>query len=160
MNIRAEAKRNSELISDLDNFRNKYIEYSETDNELNVTFPANEIEVYEKNLFILLASSRKATFKPEWYQRPDYASKEFYKTVIFWSLLLYANRIYCIEDFKDLTTILVPSYTIILEILKDRVKNDPQSLIEASNYNEARYFKIYPLDSRELDTIAAQERLV
>lgn len=157
--IRDEAKRNSELITDLDNFRNRYIEYSSVDPDLNVTFPANEIEAYEKNLFILLSRSKKVEFKPEWYQRPDYVSKEYYRTNIFWALILFVNRIPCIEDFKNLTEILVPPYSLVLDILKDRVKDGPINLEEEVNYSEARYFKSFPLDTKELETIAALERL-
>lgn len=157
--IRTEAKRNSELVTDLDNFRNKYIEYSNLDSDINVTFPANEIEAYEKNLFILLSRSRKVEFKPEWYQRPDYASEEYYNTNIFWALILFVNRIPCIEDFKDLTEILIPPYSLVLDLLKDRVSGTPSNLEEEANYSEARYFKIFPLDERELETIAARERL-
>ena len=113
--VRREAKRNSELLTDLDNFRNHYIEHSNLDLDLNVTFPANEIEAYDKNFFILVSRSRKVTFKPEWFQRPDYVSKEFYGTNVFWALILFVNRIYSIEEFKDLTEVLIPPYNMILD---------------------------------------------
>jgi len=158
--IKREAKRNSELVTDLDNFRNHYIEYSDTDEDLNVTFPANEIETYDRNFFMLLSRSKKVSFKPEWFQRPDYVSKEYYGTNIFWALILFVNRISNIEEFKNLSELLIPPYNMVLDMLKHRVPSDDIITLEEDvNYTEARYFKIFPLDNRELEVIAARERL-
>lgn len=157
--IKQEAKRNAKLATNLDNFRSRYMDKSD-DGELKVIFPAAEIYSFEKNFFVLLANSKKVTFKPEWNQRPDYLSKEYYGNVIFWPLLLFVNRINSIEDFTGLDEVLIPSFDLLLEIVKDKIPYDNiTSLEEDFKLSEARYYKIYPLDERELATIESQEVL-
>jgi len=158
--IRHEAKRNSELATNIDNFRSRYKETS-YDGSIEVTFPAGNIKTLDKNFFKLLAGSRLVTFEPKWYQRPDYVSIEYYNTPIFWQLILYINRIQSIEDFVDLEEIYVPPFNLIIDIMRDRVSSAEVVDLdeEVENYSEARYFKIYPLDEREKNIIKAMERL-
>jgi|GEM_PF-1562355 len=157
--IRNEAKRNAELSTNIDNFRSRYTEQS-YDGGTTVTYPAGDIEALDKNFFKLLAGSMLITFKPDWYQRPDYVSDEYYNTNIFWPIILYINRIASIEDFKDIDEIYIPTYDLIIEVMRDRVSStDITSLEEEDNHSEARYFKIYPLDDREKNIIKSRERL-
>lgn len=158
--IRHEAKRNSELATNIDNFRSRYKETS-YDGSIDVTFPAGNIKTLDKNFFKLLAGSNLIIFEPKWYQRPDYVSIEYYNTPIFWQLILYINRIPSIEDFVDLEEIYVPPFNLIIDIMRDRISSTEVVDLDAEveNYSEARYFKIYPLDEREKNIIKAMERL-
>lgn len=158
--IRHEAKRNAELSTNIDNFRARYKETS-YDGTIEVTFPAGAIKTLEKNFFKLLAGSELVTFKPEWHQRPDYVSEDKYNTNIFWQLILYINRIPSIEDFRDLEYIYIPPFNLIIDILRDRVSSTEIIDLDAEidTKSEARYFKIYPLNEREINIIKAQERL-
>jgi len=158
--IKHEAKRNAELSTNVDNFRSRYKE-SSYEGTIEVSFPAGNIKTLDKNLFKLLAGSNKVTFKPTWHQRPDYVSIEFYNTTMFWQLILYINRIPSIEDFRDLETIYVPPFNLIVDIMRDKIsKTEIVDLDEdTSDNSEARYFKIYPLDDRERNIIKAMELL-
>jgi len=158
--IRHEAKRNAELSTNIDNFRSRYKETS-NDGTLEVTFPAGNIKTLDRNFFKLLAGSELVPFKPEWHQRPDYVSCEKYNTPMFWQLILYINRISSIEDFRDLESIYVPPFNLIVDILKDKISSSDITDLDQEQdiYVEARYFKIYPLNEREINIIKAQERL-
>lgn len=157
--VKTEAKRNAELATDIDNFRSRYTETS-SDGNTTVEFPSGDIETLDNNLFKLLAGSDLVTFKPSWHQRPDYVSFEYYNTTIFWTIILYVNRIASIEDFVDLDEIYIPPFNLIIEIMKDRVSSSRvESLATEENVSEARYFKIYPLNDREKNIIKARERL-
>lgn len=156
--IRGEARRNAELATDLDNFRSRY---RETTNDLQttVTFPSGEIFSFEKNLFVLLANAEKVKFKPKWYQRPDYVSYEYYNSTIYWPLILFVNRIFSIEDFKELDDILIPPFNSILQIVKDRVDDTITDLDGEDAKTGAKYYKIFPLDERERNIIASRRSL-
>ena len=79
--IVTEAKKNTNLISDIDNFRSRYMEI-DYDTGTTVLFPSMEIYTYEHNLFRLLADSEQVRFIPKWEMRPDYASYDLYGSTI------------------------------------------------------------------------------
>ncbi|MCK5018460.1 MAG: hypothetical protein KAS32_15480 [Candidatus Peribacteraceae bacterium] len=156
--IKPEARRNSKISLDLENFRARYLE-KDTENDIQVIFPALEIATFEKNFFILLSDSKKVKFEPSWEMRPDYVSMDFYNTPVLWPLILFVNRINSIEDFTGLDDVLVPPYDKIIEILKDRVsKGELVNLEEEASTTTSRY-KIYPLDDKELAKKRASEAL-
>ena len=68
--IKADAKTNSRLITDLDSLRYTYLEKNEDEN-ISVFFPAAEIYTLEKHYFELLSNSRYVNFIPAWNYRPD-----------------------------------------------------------------------------------------
>lgn len=158
--IKHEAKRNAELSTNIDNFRTRYKETS-YDGTIDVTFPAGNIKTLDRNLFKLLAESNLVTFEPRWHQRPDYVSIDYYNTPMFWQLILYINRISSIEDFRDLENIYVPPFSLIVDIMRDRVPSTEITSLDESteSHSEARYFKIYPLNDREKNIIKALEQL-
>ena len=156
--IRGEAKRNAELATNLDNFRSRYKETTQ-DLETEVIFPAYEIYSFEKNLFVLLANANKVVFKPKWYQRPDYVSYEYYNSVIYWPIILFVNRIPSIEDFKGLDEILIPPFNSILQIVKDKADRYITDLDSKEISRGSKYYKIFPLDDREKNIIAARRNL-
>ncbi|MCK5018599.1 MAG: hypothetical protein KAS32_16180 [Candidatus Peribacteraceae bacterium] len=157
--IKPEARRNSKISLDLENFRSRYIEY-DTDNDLEVIFPALEIATFEKNFFVLLSDSKKVKFEPSWEMRPDYVSSDFYKTTVLWPLILFVNRINSIEDFTGLDEVLIPPYNKIIEILKDRVSKTEITILETESEVDTSKYKIYPLDDKELAKKKADEALI
>jgi hypothetical protein len=158
--IRHEAKRNAEMATNIDNFRSRYKE-SNYDGDIDVTYPSGNIKTLDRNFFKLLAGSELVTFEPKWHQRPDYVSISRYNTPMFWQIILYINRIPSIEDFRDLESIYIPPYNLIIEVMRDRVSRSEIIDLDAvtETHSEARYFKIYPLDQREKNIISATERL-
>lgn len=124
--ISSEAYQNSGLITDLDNFRSRYLE-TDFKNGLSVIYPSSEIYSYEQALFRLAAEAISVNFKAKWTMRPDYTSFDMYGTTIFWPLILFVNDVYCIEDFTGLDKILIPPSSLITEIIRLRV---PKSSVE------------------------------
>ena len=121
--IDTEAKRNSKLITDLDNFRSRYHEFDiETGNH--VVFPSGEIYTYEHWQFVMLSEATVEEFNSSWTMRPDYCSYDMYGTVVHWPLILFINNIYSIEEFKDLDTVLVPPYSLIVRLVRFKVPRD------------------------------------
>jgi hypothetical protein len=116
--IDVEAKLNARLPVNIDFMSQKYICQSAP---YIVNSPS--LWVLEKNLFYLLRYSREEAFKPKYKMKPSYLSQDEYGTVILDYLLMYVNNVSCIEEF-DLTTVIIPEYYAIVEICKDRYKND------------------------------------
>jgi len=156
--IRGEAKRNSELAVDIDHFRSKYLDKTD-DGDISVIFPSGEIFSYEQNFFLLLSDSKKVKFIPRWYQKPDYTSFDYYRSTIYWSMILFVNRIPCAEEYKDIDYVLIPPFESILKVIRDRVTGDAASLYKEKSYSASKYYKIFPLDDREKNIIKAKERL-
>jgi len=156
--IRGETKRNSELATDIDNFRSRYQETT-SNLEITVTFPSGEIFSFEKNLFTLLSNAECVKFKPIWYQRPDYVSHEYYKNTIYWPIILFVNRVFSIEDFKELDEILIPPFSSILQVVKDRVNDPITNLTNVEANSGSRYYKIFPLNEKERNIILSKRNL-
>jgi len=162
--ILSESKQNMELPTDIDNYRGSYIdsEYNVYGNKSRqVTFPAGEVYVYEKNFFILLANASKVDFKDKWNYRPDYVSFEFYNTETLWPLILFVNGINSIEDFSGLIYIFIPNMSSLYNIVRDKKYIESKIIEDESDLIESKTekYKIYPLDSKELDRIKAAEIL-
>jgi hypothetical protein len=153
-----EAERNTKVTLDLDNLRYRYTDI-DLIRGLEVIFPDFEIFTYEINFFNLIYRSIPVTFKPRWDRRPDYASFDLYGTNIFWTLLLFLNQIHSIEDFTNLETIIYPPYNSIVDLVKDKISEDAKTLYKEVNLEEARYYKIYPLDEREKSIIDSRRNL-
>lgn len=160
--IKTEAARNAKLSTDIDNFRNRYVDF-DSNNNIEVIFPSFDILTFDKNLFILLNQSEEVKFKTRWYMRPDYVSFDYYKTVIYWPLIMYINNVYTIEEFVDFETILVPPYTSIFQLFNDRTidKNIlPLQEKVVSDPKVNQFYKKYPLDLIELQNLAANEAIL
>jgi len=157
--IKAEAKRNSKLNVDFDNYRNLY---REVDGLSEVIFPGFKIEPYELNMFRLLSDSKQVPFQPRWHQRPDYTSFDYYNSVIFWPIILYVNNTPSIEDYKDLDVVLIPSYDLILSLVKEKIsQSEIETIVPPSTFSEkqASYYKLYPLDSKDINKLKANSIL-
>jgi len=122
--IDIEARRFSNLLIDEDKFRRKY---KDKDKTLSIIFSSPYLEIFEKNRFYLLKESIKKVLETKYYYRPDYLSYEEYGSTSLWYLLLYINDISCIENFNKYE-ILIPSYSSILRLTKDKVTTDIQDL--------------------------------
>jgi hypothetical protein len=85
------------------------------------TFPAPSLTTIDKNLFYLLRNSREIDFEQKYKYRPDYLSFDEYGTVALAQLLMYVNAVSSIEEF-DLQKVVIPEYSAIIEILKDRIR--------------------------------------
>lgn len=160
--IRTEASRNSKLATDIDNFRNRYIDV-DTKNNIEVKFPAFDILTFDRNFFILLNSSEEVAFRSRWYMRPDYVSFDYYNTTIYWPLILYVNNVSSREDFADFETILVPPYTAIFQLFSDRQVDKniiPLTEIEDTDTKINQYYKKYPLDKMEMERLDAEKQLL
>lgn len=152
-----EAAANANLATNVDKLREFYVE---TDGEISVTFPAFSVFSLDYNFFRLLSNARKIPFDIKWSRRPDYASKEFYGTTIFWYLILYTNSVSNIESFVDLDEILVPSYASILEVLRyNRLLDDVVDLAEPPN-RAADFYKSHPMDEDEIARKRASQHLI
>jgi len=157
--IKAESKRNASLNVDFDNFREKY---KDADGISEVIFPGFSIPPYEINMFILMSNSEQVDFIPRWHQRPDYVSYDYYGSVIFWPIILYVNQIPSFEDFKDISKILVPSYSMILSMTKDKLSNTMITVVQKPktiDLNKSSLYKLYPLDSKEIEKLNAKKTL-
>jgi len=153
--IDIEAKKNAKVSTDVDNFRSRYVD---ADDFNFVIFPGFELTSIEKNLFVLYNDAIKVPFSQRWEMRPDYVSYDYYGTTIFWWLILYLNKIDSIEEFIGLKDIIVPNITTIQSLVRDKIPR--------SEFNEKpnevitnRYYKRYPLDDVEMQTIEAREIL-
>ena len=144
--IRNEALRNSKITTDIEYFRDRYIE---TDNELqlSVTLPGFDIRTFDKNLFLLLSQCELVPFKSRWNMRPDYVSFDTYGIEIYWPMLMYINNAFLIEEFTEYENILVPPRSSILELATHRdVDKRLLPLLEPKKLNikAIQFFKNYP----------------
>ena len=157
--IEIEAYRNSKLVTDLDNFRGRYVEKDDVTGNI-VVFPSSEIYAYEQNLFRLIAESKKRKFIPRWTMRPDYTSFDIYATVIYWPLILYVNNIYSIEDYTDMSEILTPPVSLINELVRTRVpKKDVQEVDKYIKIPGVKLYERYPFDDIEKSKIQSRENV-
>jgi hypothetical protein len=143
--IDVEAKRDSRIKSDLDNFRNRYVDKNST---TVVIYPGFQITTVYKHFYYLLSQSKRVDFTHKWNMRPDYTSFDHYGTTVYWWLILYINSVDCIEDFYNLESIYIPSLKSILSLVSDRVPRD--DIDSPSSKNKApKYYKRYPMDDIE-----------
>ena len=81
--INFEASANANLSTDMDNYRNRYME-EDKELSLSVIFPGFSMTPIEKNLYLLYSNSTTVPWKDSWEMRPDYCSFDQYGTVIYW----------------------------------------------------------------------------
>ncbi len=140
--IKNDAKEKSRNPYCLDNFRSRYVEIDWSTGR-SVIFPSFEIYAYEHHFFRLLSEAKKETFKPRWEKRPDYASFDMYETEVYWTLLLFVNNIFSIEDFVDLDFIFVPPMNLVRSIVDDRVSKSEIEVINKETIAPVNIFKMF-----------------
>ncbi len=159
--IRQDAVRNSKISTDIEYFRDRYIDTDTTLN-LSVTLPGFDIRTFDKNLFLLLSQCDLVPFKTKWEMRPDYVSFEQYGIEIYWPLLMYVNSCFIIEEFIDFENILVPPRSAILDLARDRdVDKKLLPLLEPPKINvkAIQFFKNYPYSDKLSSKKTAQDAL-
>jgi len=112
--IDRESRQRSRLSIDLNFYGDRY----KTDNEI-FTFPSPSLETLDQYLYYLIKNSEERLFDRQYTMRPDYLSFDEYGTVSLAQLLMYVNTVSSIEDF-DLETVIIPSFSSIVEMLKDK----------------------------------------
>jgi len=112
--IREESRQRSRLAIDINFAGDRY----KTENSI-FTFPAPTLEMYDQHLYYLLKNSEERDFERQYLMRPDYMSFDEYGTVALAQMLMYVNAVPSIEDF-DLQTVIVPSFSAVVEMLKDK----------------------------------------
>lgn len=112
--IREESRQRSRLAIDV-NFAGERFKTSNS----RFTFPAPSFEMYDQHLYYLLKNSEEKDFKREYLMRPDYLSFDEYGTVALAQMLMYVNAVPSLELF-DLQTVIVPSFSAVVEMLKDK----------------------------------------
>jgi len=125
--IDQESRQRSRLAIDINFSGNRY----RTINKL-FTFPALALETFDQHLFYLLKNSEEKEFERQYLMRPDYLSFDEYGTVALAQMLMYVNTVPSIEAF-DLQTVIIPSFSAVVEMLKDKFPiQDPNKLIEVN----------------------------
>jgi len=152
--IKFEADTLANLPGDLDNLRHRYLQ-KDTTLRINCEFPGFEITPLENNMYRLFSDCEYVPFDINWTMRPDYASYDAYGTVIYWNFILFANRIFSIEEFSGLSQILIPSIDSISEVISDKISSADYyiDLDEVPNTNESRYYRRYPMDMAEAERL-------
>lgn len=149
---------------DIDKLRERYINYLFDDHGksiLRVEYPSFGIDIYSNNLFIFLNDCEKKEMIPKWERRPSYVSEDMYNTPIYWPVILYVNRIDCMENFIGLRYVLVPSLNSIYKLLDDlmELSSSPISIYEDDDVSTAIVYKKYAIDHSELMNIQTNELL-
>ena len=125
--IDQESRQRSRLAIDINFSGNRY----RTINKM-FTFPALSLETFDQHLFYLLKNSEEKEFERQYLMRPDYLSFDEYGTVALAQMLMYVNTVQSIEAF-DLQTVIIPSFSAVVEMLKDKFPiQDPNKLIEVN----------------------------
>lgn len=155
------ANRNSKISTDIDNFKDRYIDI---DNklELSVILPGFDIRTFDKNLFLLLAQSELVDFNIKWEMRPDYVSYEYYGIEIYWPLIMYVNNCFLLEEFKSFDKILIPPRESITEL--GRYREVDKSILpllepEKINIKAIQFFKNYPYSGKLNSKLIANQNL-
>jgi hypothetical protein len=122
--IDQEAREFARLPNSLDSFADRY----KTTNKL-YTFPSPTLWTIEKNLYFLLRNSIQKDFEPKYRYKPDYLSYDEYGNVTLAYLLMFVNGVPCLEDF-DLSTVVVPKFSTIVDICRDNFPEKDVSEME------------------------------
>jgi len=83
------------------------------------SFPNPNMETVEKNLFYLLRYSNEVAWEPKYKYRPDYVSYDYYGTTQLGNFIMYVNGVRLLEEFQDLSTIIIPSFNAVITALRD-----------------------------------------
>ena len=125
--INQESRQRSRLAIDINFSGNRY----QTINKL-FTFPSPSLDAIDQHLFYLLKNSEEKDFERQYVMRPDYLSFDEYGTVALAQMLMYINTVPSVEAF-DLQTVIIPSFSAVVEMLKDKFPiQDPNKLIEVN----------------------------
>jgi hypothetical protein len=127
LTITQESRQRSNLAIDINFSGNRY----RTNNML-FTFPSPTLEMFDQYLYYLLKNSEEKEFERQYVMRPDYLSFDEYGTVALAQMLMYVNTVPSLEQF-DLQTVIVPSFSAVVEMLKDKYPiQDPDTLTEVN----------------------------
>lgn len=125
--IDQESRQRSRLAIDINFSGDRY----RTANKL-FTFPSPTLETLDQNLYFLLKNSEEKEFERQYLMRPDYLSFDEYSTVALAQMLMYVNTVPSLETF-DLQTVIVPSFSSVVEMLKNKFPvQDPNTLTEVN----------------------------
>jgi len=113
--IDQESKQRERLAIDINFLGNRY----KTTNGL-YTFPTPSLETLNQHLFYLLKNAAQKSFENKYAMRPDYLSFDEYGTVQLAFVLMYVNGVRFVEEFQGLELVIIPSYSSIIEMLKDK----------------------------------------
>ena len=126
--IDQESKQRERLAIDINFVGDRYT----TENGL-FTFPAPTLETLDQHLYYLLKNSVQKPLERKYFMRPDYLSFDEYGTVQLAYLLMYVNGVRAIEEFQALELVVVPEFSSIIEMLKDKFPiKDPDDLTEVN----------------------------
>lgn len=125
--IDQESRQRSRLAIDINFSGNRY----RTTNKL-FTFPSPSLDTIDQHLFYLLKNSEEKELERQYVMRPDYLSHDEYGTVALAQMLMYVNTVQSVEAF-DLHTVIIPSFSAVVEMLKDKFPiQDSNKLIEVN----------------------------
>ncbi len=125
--IDQESRQRSRLAIDINFAGNRY----RTANKI-FTFPTPSLDMLDQHLYYLLKNSEEKEFERQYLMRPDYLSFDEYQTVALAQMLMYVNTVPSLEAF-DLQTVIVPSFSAVVEMLKDKFPvQDPNTLTEVN----------------------------
>jgi hypothetical protein len=123
--INTESRQRIRSPIEVDNFSPRF----KTNNGL-YTFTSPSLWTIEKNLFYLLKNSDEIKFDLKYKYKPSYLSYDQYNTVVLEYLLMYINNVYCVEDF-NLTTVIIPSLSSIIDICQDKFSKQSVTNMES-----------------------------
>jgi len=109
--IVTESKLKSSELHDLEYFRNKY----KIDD---VIFDSPYIELLGQNYEFLIRNSHLVDLDKKYMKRPEYLSYDIYGTTSLWFMLLYVNKCFTAEDFKQ-DKVYIPTRAAVNHVLKD-----------------------------------------
>jgi len=119
--IRTEAKIKGNELTDISNFRLKFI----LDKTIKIDSPT--IELLIENYEFLKDSSVKIEVGSKYKQRPDYLSYDVYGTTNLWFIILYLNNCFRYEQFT-MREVIVPTKDAILHVLRNYKSNTASNI--------------------------------
>ena len=126
--IDQESKQRERLAIDINFLGNRY----KTTNGI-YTFPTPKLDTLDQHLFYLLKNATQKPFENKYAMRPDYLSFDEYGTVQLAFVLMYVNGVRFVEEFQALDIVIIPSYSSIIEMLKDKFPvQKPEDLTEVN----------------------------
>ena len=134
-----EARMQSILSSDCDNFRNKYQtnEIELSGNVINISLVAPCLTILDKYRFYILENCAKRRLEKKYFYRPDYLSYDEYGTTNWWYLILYINDIPTLQDFTR-EDILVPNFDCISRLSEISTEEKQNNLLNYDHLNETK----------------------
>lgn len=134
-----EARMQSILSSDCDNFRNKYQtnEVELSGNVINISLVSPCLTILDKYRFYILENSAKKRLERKYFYRPDYLSYDEYGTTNWWYLILYINDIPTLQEFTR-EDILVPNFDCISRLQEISTEERQNNLLNYDHLNETK----------------------